>query len=156
MRHSQTVSAKLILIASVVLVGSLSSQTTSPFVGDWKLNTERSKPTTGERLLRISAIPDGFEFRYAGSGLQIRCVADGKEHPYTIRDGKHSSHTASCKILNERKLEIIENHDNGKVITTFLATISADGKTLEEAWSNKSEDGSPLSQDDRDWILDRQ
>ena len=88
MPHSQAMSGKLILVASVVLVCSLSSQTTSLFLGDWKLNTERSKPNPQPemQLLRISAIPDGFEFRYPGDGLQLRCVADGKEHPFTIRD----------------------------------------------------------------------
>jgi len=79
-------SAKLILIASVVLVGSLSSQTTRPFVGDWKLITARSKPATRELFLRISAIPSGFEF----GGLP--CVLDGKERTFTLPDAKHSSH----------------------------------------------------------------
>ena len=145
-------SAKLILIASLVLVGSLCSQTTSPFVGDWKRNAERSKPKPKtEVLLRISAIPGGFDF---GGGLP--CVVDGKERPFTLSDAKHSSHTASCKLINERKLELTVNHDNGKVITTQLVPISADGKTMEQVWSGKSEDGSPLSQYDLFQVFDRQ
>jgi hypothetical protein len=128
-------SVKLLLIVSVVLVGSLSSQTTSPFVGDWKWNTARSKPKTGEALLRISAIPGGFEFRQARragdlppSGLP--CVVDGKERTFAFRDAKHSSHTVSCQLINERTLEVTVNHDNGKLITTQIVTISTDGKTL--------------------------
>jgi len=48
------------------------------------------------------------------------------------------------------------NHDNGKMIATQLVTISADGKTMEQVWSGKSEDGSPINEYDRDEIFDRQ
>jgi hypothetical protein len=100
--------------------------------------------------VRICAIPGGVEFG------PLPCVGDGKERAFTLSDEKHSSHTVSCKFINECKLEITVNHDNGKMITTQLVTISADGKTMEQVWSGKSEDGSPINEYDRDEIFDRQ
>jgi hypothetical protein len=38
-------------------------------------------------------------------------------------------------------MERTVNHDNGKLVTTMLSTVSMDGKVMEELWIDKTEDG---------------
>jgi hypothetical protein len=72
-------------------------------------------------------------------------VLDGKEHTFSFPDAKHKTHAGTCKLLNKSTLERTVNHDNGKMITTIMATISKDGKTIEEVWAGKTEEGKPIN-----------
>jgi hypothetical protein len=153
---------KRIAFASAVFISSLSPQTTSPFIGDWKVNAARSKSDQpiGDALLRIRKTLNGFEMTLQ----QIRtngnppprifpCVLDGKEHIFTFPDAKHRTHASTCKLINERTLERTVNHDNGKMVTTTKARISTDGKTIEEVWTGKTEQGKPI---DLLYVFDKQ
>jgi hypothetical protein len=80
-------------------------------------------------------------------------VLDGKEHTFTLPDAKHNSHTSTCKLIDERTLERVVNHDNGKMVTTARTSVSSDGKTMKETWTGKTEDGKAI---DLLYVFDKQ
>jgi len=133
-----------------VFAGFLSGQTTSPFVGEWRLNAAKSKSDQplGDAVVIIRKTDDGCEIifqpiRPAGNppARTFPCILDGKQRPLTVPDAKHRTHEASCRLIDSRTMKRTVNHDNGKLVTTMLSTVSMDGKVMEELWIEKTEDG---------------
>ena len=148
--------------ASVLFVPWMFAEPASAFVGHWKVNAakSRSDQPIGNTVLKIRSVHNGFEIilqhiRPGGNPPPriFPCVLDGKEHAFTLPDAKHSSHTATCKLIDARTMERIVNHDNGKMITTSRTAVSTDGRTLQEVWTGKTEDGKPI---DLLYVFDRE
>jgi hypothetical protein len=132
------------------LAAFLSGQTTSPFVGQWRLNTAESKSDhpLGDAVVSIRKSDDGFAITFqpirpAGNppARIFPCILDGRERPLSLPDAKHSSHEASCRLIDTRTIERTVHHDKGKLVTTIITTVSTDGKIMNEVSTDKAEDG---------------
>jgi hypothetical protein len=131
-----------------------------PFEGAWKLNAaqSRSQQQVPDAVLTIRSVPEGLEFRFArvdgkSTPRVTTCHVDDGEHPLSIPDGRHQTHTSTCRKLNDRTVEQVINHDNGKMMTTTRAVVSDDGRTLRETWSGHNDKGEKI---DLVYVYDRQ
>lgn len=126
-----------VAVALVVLGGTTLAQSSNPQLGTWKLNAAKSKtsPGTGNKsgTLKMEA---------AGAGVKatVDLVAeDGTVRHYTYTanyDGKDNpvvGNSANGDVVALTRVDANTvrtiNKKNGKVTTTQVAVVSADGKT---------------------------
>jgi hypothetical protein len=146
------------LALSTVAAGTLKAQAMTqarPFVGTWKLNTEKSKVTgisMPKSLTReVMAQDGGTKFSYKG------VAADGKPIDYsfvTNYDGKDSAITGSgapggadaisIKRVSSNKAEAILKR-GGKEMGKSSSEVSKDGKVSTIRGSGKTPDGKDYS-----------
>ncbi len=146
------------LSLSTVAAGPLMAQAmmqASPFVGTWKLNTEKSKltgvPMPKSLTREVVAQDGGTKFSYKG------VAADGKPIDYsfvTNYDGKDSAVTGSgapggadaiaIKRVSSNKAEAILKR-GGKEMGKSTAEVSKDGKVSTIRGSGKTPDGKNYS-----------
>lgn len=143
----------LLFVGAVVL--SLTVATTaqsSPLVGTWKLNIDKSKynPGPAPKELTRTIVADGKSVKYtfAGTSGDGKAISygftvkfDGKDYPVTgtIPNGADSisftSSDANHYVATQKKA--------GKVVATSTVSISADGKVTTVEINGTTADGKP-------------
>ena len=115
----------------------IASQSSDPWIGTWKLNTVKSKYSTGltprSSTLISVAVDGGFKQTVdtvmATLGMpthsEVTAKFDGKDHP--VR-GNANADTSAYTRIDGRAYEVVSKK-NGKVTLTSRVVISADAKT---------------------------
>jgi hypothetical protein len=133
----------IIVIASMTsctsskTAGSLSTQTSDPLIGSWKLNVEKSTYSPGPP-------PKSGTITYEPAGAGIKVTTEGvdadgtptatyytanwdvKDYPIT---GSQTADTVSLNRIDEYTTERTDKKD-GKVVGTLRRVVSQDGRTL--------------------------
>ena len=123
----------------------------SPFVGTWKLNTEKSKfePGPGPKSMTrtVEAQGDGLKYSFEGVGADGSAVAysfssnfDGKDSAITGAGMPGGADTILLKRVSSSKTMGTMKKD-GKVIGKSEATVSPDGKVATVKSKGKAPDG---------------
>src|SRR5437879_1391453 len=124
---------QLLLVAC--LVTATSSAANDPFVGKWKVNASKSKPTDQMKVEVAGA--NKYTITFA-PGTADTIVADGSDQPGL------SGTTFSITVHGPNNWTVVRK----KGIRTLLTanwTLSGDGKTLADAYTEYQPDGSPLN-----------
>ncbi len=140
------------LVVGVVVAGTLtiSGQASDTRIGSWKLNLAKSKfsGTAPRGVTRV------YEDRGGGivfstittttatgtvNVLLVLYKIDGKEYAQVPR-GAETTNTVSQRLIDANTVEGITK-TNGKVVSGFTQTVSADGKTL--TYTPKDAQGEP-------------
>ncbi len=111
----------------------------NPFVGTWKLNTEKSKGTPGtmnkEGTILFEAIGDQMKRTLTGvdpDGEPVNMSAtlawDGKEHKVDAVKGPPIM--VAVKPVNDHRINVMVKSADGKVLSSGHAVVSKDGKTM--------------------------
>ena len=134
----------------VAMVGALAlAQSTSPLVGTWKLNVEKSKSPFKSGTSVIEAAGEGIKFTVdlvATDGTEshwgFTANYDGKDVPVT-GDSMYGD-TVAVRRVNERTITIAGKF-KGKPTTTHTITVSADGKTRTSTAKGTDKNGKPVN-----------
>ena len=129
------------VIVGVTLVGNLrvSGQTKDPRIGRWQLNLSKSKftGTPPKSVTRLYEDRGGGIVLYTGTTVTTTGMTavtlvlyklDGKDYPQVPREAETVTVVAQ-RLADPHTIEAVTKRD-GKVISTFTQTVSADGKTL--------------------------
>src|SRR4051812_2694157 len=129
---------KTSLIAAIIAVAALTAlaQSKDPIAGTWKLNVAKShyspNPAPKGQTTIFEAVPNGMKAvstTVAPDGTTSRVDTtfqfDGKE--YELK-GAAVKTLRSYKRTGDRRIEWI-NREEGKITTTTVTEVSADGKT---------------------------
>jgi hypothetical protein len=122
-----------LLLAGCLITGTLRAAD-NPFVGKWKVNPSESK------LNDEMKVEAAGENRYAltfGPGATDTVVADGSDQPAL------SGTTLSITVKGPNSWEIIRKM-KGRTLLTAYWTLSEDGKTLNDAFTQYLPDGTTL------------
>lgn len=121
-----------ILAAAVLAVCSLSAAAapTDPFVGDWKLNPEKSKITDQMIVERL----DGNKCTFNFGSIPETIVLDGTDQP-----GVFGTDLA-VSIEAPDKWKVVRKKD-GHVLLIGIWSLSSDGRTLTDDFTSYRSDG---------------
>ena len=133
----------------VAMAGALTlAQSTSPLIGTWKLNVEKSKSPFKSGTSVIEAVGEGIKFTVDLVGTDgtkshwgFTANYDGKDVPVT-GDSMYGD-TVSVTRINERTIEIKGKY-KGKPSTNHTITVSADGKTRTSTAKGTDKNGKPV------------
>lgn len=150
MKRARTLAACIAVGAILGSTLSVSGQTSDPRIGRWQLNIAQSKfaGTPPKAITRL------YEDR--GGGIVLSTITntpasgatgvlivlykiDGKEYPQLPR-GAETTNTVAQRLTDARTIEGVTRM-NGKVVSGFTQTVSADGKTL--TYTPKDANGKP-------------
>jgi hypothetical protein len=106
-----------------------------PFVGKWKINPSNSKITDEMKVEAVGENKYAFTFV---PGAVDTIVADGADHP--TPDGT----TLSVTVEGPNNWKVVRRKD-GRMIISAIWTLSADGKTLVDDFTQYPPDGSPIN-----------
>ncbi len=106
-----------------------------PFVGKWKVNPSRSKITDEMKVEAVGNNKYAFTFV---PGAADTIVADGTDQP--TPDGT----TLSVTVAGPNHWKVVRKKE-GRQIISAIWTLSADGKTLHDAFTQYQPDGSPTT-----------
>lgn len=106
-----------------------------PFVGKWKLDVSRSTIVDSMRV-EIPG-PEKFSFNFEGSPTET-IVADGTDQPGL------GGTTLAVKSKDAHSLTVVRKQ-GGHVIVSANWKLSADGRTLRDAFTSLQPDGSTMS-----------
>ena len=124
----------LLWLPVVCLAIGTSRAADDPFVGKWKVNPSKSK------LIDEMKVEAAGENRYTftfGPGQVDTVVADGSDQPAL------SGTTLSITVKGPNRWEIIRKM-KGRILLTAYWTLSGDGKTLNDAFTQYLPDGLTL------------
>jgi hypothetical protein len=124
---------RLLLIACLV-TGTLSAAN-DPFVGKWRVNPSKSKPTDQMKVEVAGA--NKYTITFA-PGAADTVVADGSDQP-----GLRGT-TLSIAVEGPNNWKVTRKK-GGRMLVTGNWTLSGDGKTLTDAYTEYQPDGSPLN-----------
>jgi hypothetical protein len=124
------------IIAAIVAVVTVTAQSTDPMAGTWKLNVAKSHYSPGPapkgQTTTFEVIPVGMKAVSTTEGADGRTTRvtttfqfDGKE--YELK-GAAVRMFRTYKRTGERRFEWT-NREDGKITTTSVTEVSADGKT---------------------------
>jgi hypothetical protein len=122
----------LLLVASVVTSSVWAAN--DPFVGKWKVNPSQSKLTDEMRVEAMGANKYTFTF---GPGQVDTIVADGSDQP-ALRGT-----TFSVTVEGPNNWKVVRKM-KGRTLLTAYWTLSEDGKTLKDAFTQYLADGTTL------------
>ncbi len=105
-----------------------------PFVGKWKINPSNSKITDEMKVEAVGENKYAFTFV---PGAVDTIVADGADHP--TPDGT----TLSVTVEGPNNWKVVRKKDGRRIISAIW-TLSADGKTLVDDFTQYPPDGSPI------------
>ena len=105
-----------------------------PFVGKWKVNPSKSKLTDE---LKVEAVGENKYALTFGPGQVDTIVADGSDQPAL------SGTTLSITVKGPNSWEIIRKM-KGRTLLRAFWTLSEDGKTLNDAFTQYLPDGTKL------------
>jgi hypothetical protein len=125
---------QLLLVAC--LATGAASEAKDPFVGKWKVNASRSTPT--DQMKIAAAGPNRYAITFIPGALET-IVADGSDQP-----GMRGT-TLSIGATGPNRWRVIRRKDSRTLITANW-TISGDGKTLTDAYTEYHPDGVILNQ----------
>jgi hypothetical protein len=124
------------ILPAVCLVTSMASSAQSPFIGQWKFDSSRSR-TPDE--MKVQSLGDNkYTFDFGGGAETI--VADGTDQPGvqgTLLSAKQES--PDTWIVGRKK--------DGRLMLRATWKLSADGSTLTDYYREFESDGSTLSLD---------
>lgn len=124
-----------------ILAASLAASTfwtaDDPFVGKWRLDVSQSTIVDEMKVESLGTNTYGFNFEGAPTET---VVADGTDQPGL------SGTTLAVKAADARTLSIVRKQ-GGHVIASANWKLSADGRTLHDAFTSLQDDGSNLSTD---------
>jgi hypothetical protein len=106
-----------------------------PFVGKWKINPSNSKITDEMKVEAVGENKYAFTFV---PGAVDTIVADGADHP--TPDGT----TLSVTVEGPNNWKVVRRKDGRRIISAIW-TLSADGKTLVDDFTQYPPDGSPIN-----------
>lgn len=138
------------LALSAVVSAPLMAQE-SPFVGSWKLNTEKSKfvgrPMPKSLTREVAAEGKGAKYTYKGingEGKPIdytfSTMLDGKASPVTGTGAPGGADSIAITRVNASKSTGVF-YKGGKEVGTSTAEVSKDGKVTTVTGSGKTADG---------------
>jgi hypothetical protein len=106
-----------------------------PFAGKWKINPSNSKITDEMKVEAVGENKYAFTFV---PGAVDTIVADGADHP--TPDGT----TLSVTVEGPNNWKVVRRKDGRRIISAIW-TLSADGKTLVDDFTQYPPDGSPIN-----------
>ncbi|HJT45012.1 MAG TPA: hypothetical protein VJ721_01955 [Chthoniobacterales bacterium] len=121
-----------VILISCWIVGT-SSAATDPFVGKWKLNSAQTKIADQMSIQSLGQNKYGLSF--IGVGEPETVTADGSDQPGV------AGTMLSVKIEDPNTWKIVRKKD-GRTLLTATWKLSADGKTLSDAFTSNQADGS--------------
>ena len=124
---------RLLLVSC--LVTSLVWAANDPFVGKWKVNPSKSKLNDEMKVEAAGAKRYAITF---APGLVDTVVADGSDQPGL------SGTTLSVTVKGPNNWVVFRKM-KGRTLLTAYWTLSEDGKTLNDAYTEYAPDGSPSS-----------
>jgi hypothetical protein len=124
--------SRLLLVACVVTSSARAAN--DPFVGKWKVNPSTSTFTDEMKVEAVGANKYTFSF---GPGQVDTIAADGTDQP--AFDGT----TLSVTVEGPDKWTVVRKM-KGRTLLTAHWTLSEDGKTLHDAFTQYSPDGTTL------------
>ena len=127
MRTTLRVAAAVLLATTGLLAAD------APYVGKWKLNV--SKSDFGQLTIVYEAQPGGG-FKTTMDGLSFTFKLDGKEFPTPWGE------TTAWKAVNATTWEFT-NRANGKIVSTNVVKVSADGKSMQTESNMTNPNGPP-------------
>ena len=122
-----------LLLASCLMTGTLWAAD-NPFVGKWKVNPSKSKLNDEMKVEVAGANRYALTF---GPGQVDTVVADGSDQPAL------SGTTLSVTMKGPNRWEVVRKM-NGRTLLTAHWTLSEDGKTLNDAFTQYLPDGLTL------------
>jgi hypothetical protein len=146
---------KHVLLFAAAVVLSLAVATTaqsSPLVGTWKLNLDKSKydpgPAPKELTRTVVADGKGVKYTFAGTSGDGKSIAygfsvqfDGKDNPVS-GNMPNGADTISAK-RSDANHYVATSKKAGKVVGTSKVAVSADGKTTTVDITGTTADGKP-------------
>ena len=132
--HRAMLSNALLLLVAGLVTGALSAAD-DPFTGKWKVNPSKSK------LNDEMKVEAAGENRYAitfGPGAVDTIVADGSDQP-----GLRGT-TLAVTVEGPNRWKVVRKKA-GRTLIIGIWTLSGDGKTLNDAYTEYPPDGSPSS-----------
>jgi hypothetical protein len=124
---------KLLLVPCLVMPALWAAD--DPFAGKWKINPANSKITDEMKVEAVGENKYAFTFV---PGAVDTIVADGGDHP--TPDGT----TLSVTVEGPNNWKVVRKKDARQIISAIW-TLSADGTTLDDAFTQYQPDGSPIS-----------
>jgi hypothetical protein len=109
------------------------SGATDPFVGKWKLNASKSQ--LADQMAIQAAGKNSYTLTFSGSAETETVAADGRDQP-----GIYGS-TVSITVEKAGTWKIVRKR-NGQMVLSAIWNLSTDGKTLSDAFTSYSPDGS--------------
>jgi hypothetical protein len=106
-----------------------------PFVGKWKVNPSKSKLTDEMKVEVVGENKYAITF---GPGAVDTIVADGTDQPAL------QGTTLSVTVEGPNNWKVVRKKEGRRVVTAIW-TLSADGKTLDDAFTQYQPDGSPIT-----------
>jgi hypothetical protein len=106
-----------------------------PFLGKWKVNPSRSKLTDE---MKVEAVGENKYAITFSPGAVDTVVADGTDQPAL------QGTTLSVTVEGPNNWKVVRKKEGQKVVLA-LWTLSADGKTLDDAFTGYRPDGSPVN-----------
>ncbi len=136
-----------VCVFSVALVAA-----DNPFIGTWKLNTEKSKgtPETMSKEENVVFAADGKKVKRIVTGIDadgkpINMSAsipwDGKEHKVENPNG--APVMVAVKNVNDRTINV-KVKANGKLVSSGQVAVSNDGKTMTASFKGEDPKGRKL------------
>jgi hypothetical protein len=146
---------RLLLFATVVVMAVVASGVlvaqSNPFVGTWKLNTGRSKFTSGapakQEMVSIQMVGDQDQVTVTGTAADGSPISMKYETPDKGGVGKFLAGPfdgASGKVVNDNAREITWVK-GGKEMVHLHAAVSKDGKTTRITVKGTNAQGNPVS-----------
>jgi hypothetical protein len=124
-----------------------------PFVGTWKVNTEKSKASTGqpgakEEVVKIEEQGGNLLVTIKGTSAAGKAYSD----QYTVpRKGGRVTYISEAPATHFDEMKRIDEHTldatmirDGKVVQTVHGTVSPDGKTITLVGKGTDGQGRPL------------
>jgi len=128
-RHSQ-------LMLMAVLTAATVSAAENPFVGEWKLSQSKSKLTDQMKVAKLD--DNRYAFDFAGDGHGETIVIDGTDQP------GNSGTTLAVASEGPNAWTVVRKKDGRKLLSAAW-TLSADGQTLTDNYTNIPSSGSPTT-----------
>src|SRR4029077_618950 len=123
------------LLLFACLVTSTVCTANDPFVGKWKVNPSKSKFI--DEMKVEAAGPNTFKLTFTGGGDSETIVAHGSDQPGL------AGTTFSITVKGPNSWEVVRKM-KGRTLLTAHWTLSEDGKTLNDAFTQYLPDGTTL------------
>ena len=124
----------LALLGVFVTIGTAWAAS-DPFLGKWKVNPSKSRLTDEMKVEAVGGNRYAITF---GPGAVDTVVADGTDQPAL------QGTTLSVTAEGPNNWKVVRKKE-GKKVVSAIWTLSADGKTLDDAFTGYRPDGSPLN-----------
>ena len=125
------------LLSLLVVFGTIGTSWAAddPFLGKWKVNPSKSKLTDEMKVEAVGGDKYAITF---GPGAVDTIVADGTDQPAL------QGTTLSVTVGGPNNWKVVRKKEGRKVVSAIW-TLSADGKTLDDAFTGYRPDGSPVN-----------